>query len=118
MEFSNLTFESFIGAGVVLLILAGAYSTIMSAIKTHREEKKLKNSPIEKLEEIVKQHEQFLASDKVRIERLEKDAKTNQNENRLMMRMLLALTRHAIDGNNIADLKDMRDEVNDYLVNK
>lgn len=118
MEITGLTFEGVIGAAVVILVLCGAYNTIMSAIKNAREEKKMKNSPISEINDRLDQHQKFLADDKVRIERLEKDSKTNQDENRLMMRMLLALTRHAIDGNNINDLKSMRDEVNDYLVSK
>lgn len=118
MEITGLTFEGVVGSAFVILVLCGAYNTIMSAIKTNREERKLKNSPLNDITNRLDQHQKFLEADKLRIEQLEKDGKVNQDENRLMMRMLLALTRHAIDGNNINDLKSMRDEVNDYLVSK
>ena len=40
----NVTFEQLVGLMAAALVLIGAYNTIMSAVKTHREEKKRKKS--------------------------------------------------------------------------
>lgn len=94
-----------IGAFVALII------AVLSLVSMIRKEKELHDSPINNLREQVKDHGK-------RISALESAENTNVTENKLMMRMQLALIRHAIDGNNIEGLRDMREEVQNYLVNK
>ena len=64
MVIQDLTFGQLIGALVVFLVLIGVYNTIMSAIKTWREEKKLRNSPITQLKERVDRHDELLSKDR------------------------------------------------------
>ena len=46
----NITFEQLVGLMAVALVLIGAYNTIMSAIKTHREEKMARSICRQRLE--------------------------------------------------------------------
>ena len=48
---AELTCDKFLTALVVILLLAGAYNTIMTTVKTRREKKKLRDSPVTQLKE-------------------------------------------------------------------
>ena len=106
-----MTFEQLVGLMVVALVLIGAYNTIMSAIKTHREEKKRKDAPVNNLEEQVKEHEEKLKKDHERLNELE-------DSNRVIMRALMALLSHEISGNSDEKLKASLDEIQKFLIEK
>ena len=95
----------------VALVLIGAYNTIMSAIKTHREEKKRKDAPVNTLEETVKKHDERLSRDHERLNELE-------DSNRIIMRALMALMSHEINGNSDDKLKASYDEIQRFLIEK
>lgn len=107
----NITFEQMVGLMAVALVLIGAYNTIMGAIKTHREEQKRKNAPVNSLEETVKKHEERLERDHERLNDLEE-------ANRIQMRALMAMLHHEIDGNSTDGLKRSYDEIQKYLIEK
>lgn len=96
---------------VVLTIVFGFIITTLTLINALRKEKERSARPMTDMRDKVDDHEK-------RLVKLESAATTNVTENRLMMRMQLALVRHAIDGNNVEGLRDMREEVQNYLVNK
>lgn len=107
----NITFEQMVGLMAVALVLIGAYNTIMGAIKTHREEQKRRNAPVNSLEETVKKHEERLERDHERLNDLEE-------ANRIQMRALMAMLHHEIDGNSTDGLKRSYDEIQKYLIEK
>ena len=96
---------------VVISAFVALAIAILTLITMLRKEKERAEQPYIRLRATVEDHEK-------RIHKLEDASGANVVENRLMMRMQLALVRHAIDGNNIEGLRDMREEVQDYLVNK
>lgn len=96
---------------VVLTIVFGFIITTLTLINALRKEKERSSQPMNEAKTQLADHEK-------RLVKLESAATTNVTENRLMMRMQLALVRHAIDGNNVEGLRDMREEVQNYLVNK
>ncbi|MBO7670963.1 MAG: hypothetical protein J6S60_10280 [Oscillospiraceae bacterium] len=108
---ANITFEQLVGLMAVALVLIGAYNTIMSAIKTHREEKKRKDAPVNTLEETVKKHDERLSRDHERLNELE-------DSNRIIMRALMALMSHEINGNSDDKLKASYDEIQRFLIEK
>jgi hypothetical protein len=107
----NITFEQLVGLMAVALVLIGAYNTIMGAIKTHREEQKRKDAPVNNLEEQVKGHEEKLKRDNDRLKELE-------DGNRIMMRAMMALLSHDINGNSSEKLKQSLEEIQQYLIDK
>ena len=107
----DMTFGQLATAVAVALLLLGAYNTVMTAIKNHREEKKLKNSPIESLKQRVDAHDGMLKRDKERIDAMDE-------ENKIMMRGIMALLSHEINGNSTDKLKASLSEINDYLIKR
>ena len=108
---ATVTFEQLVGLMAVALVLIGAYNTIMSAIKTHREEKRRKDAPVNTLEEQVKEHEGKLKRDHERLTDLE-------DSNRIIMRALMALLSHEINDNSDDKLKASYDEIQAFLIEK
>lgn len=106
-----LTFDQLITTSVVILVLIGAYNTIMTAVRTRREEKKLKEKPVTDISEIVDQHEQKLHNDNERLIHMEE-------ANRIMLRGVMALLSHEINGNSIDKLKTSYDEIYKFLIEK
>jgi len=107
----DITFEKLVGLMAVALVLIGAYNTIMGAVKTHREEKKRKDAPVNNLEEQVKEHEDKLKRDHERLNELE-------DSNRIIMRALMALLSHEISGNSDDKLKASLEEIQKHLIEK
>ena len=107
----NITFEQLVMLAVVVLVLVGAYNTIMTAVKTHREETKRRNAPVNNLETTVQKHDERLRNDHERLTDLEK-------ANRIQMRALMAMLHHEIDGNSVDGLKQSYDEIQQYLIEK
>ena len=111
MQIQALSFEQLIGTAAVILLLVGIYNTIMGAIKTAREEKRLKDQPVNTLESTVSVHSEKLKNDHERITALEES-------NRIIMRALMAVMSHEINGNSTDKLRDSMEEINDFLIKK
>lgn len=111
MQIQTLTFEQLVGAAAVILLMIGIYNTIMTAIKNAREEKKRRNQPVNTLEDTVKDHTEKLKNDHERLTDLEKAI-------RILMRSQIAQLDHEISGNSIEKLKDSRNEIQQYLIDK
>ena len=106
-----LTFDQLITTSVVVLVLIGAYNTIMTAVKTRREEKRLKDKPVNDISEIVEQHEQKLKNDNERLSNIE-------DSSRILLRGVMALLSHEINGNSVENLKKSFDEIQKFLIEK
>lgn len=107
----DITFGQLAGLAALVLVLVGAYNTIMGAVKNYREEKKRKDAPVNTLEETVKKHDERLARDHERLNDLE-------DSNRIILRALMAMLSHEINGNSDDKLKDSFDEIQKYLIQK
>lgn len=114
----NLTFQQLIGAVAVILVLLGAYKIIMDAIKIHREEKRLRDSPVVKLQARVDRHDELLQKDKDRLDAMETRMQDMGEQSTIMLRGVLALLSHEINGNSTDKLKDSMTEINDYLIRR
>ena len=111
MQIQALSFEQLIGTAAVILLLVGIYNTIMGAIKTAREEKKLKNQPVNTLESKVDDHAKKLQNDHERITELEKS-------NRIIMRALVAVMSHEVNGNSTDKLQKSMEEIQEFLIER
>lgn len=107
----SITFSQLVGLAAVMLLLIGAYNTVMSAVKTHREEQKRKDAPVNTLEQQVKDHGEKLKNDHERLSELE-------DSNRIIMRALMAMLSHEINGNSDEKLRASFDEIQNFLVEK
>lgn len=87
------------------------WCTIIGAIwgvwKIVKEVKK----PSDDLKEKVIQHDQFFANDKKRIDNIEES-------NKILCKSMLVLINHEITGNGIDKMKQARDELQDFLIER
>lgn len=111
MQLKDITPDSLLLAFLVVLALLGAYITVMNAVKAWREEKQRKDKPVNDLEEIVNDHTDMLRRDNDRLRELEEG-------NRIMMRAMLALLSHDINGDSSDKLKEAMDEIQRYLIER
>ena len=118
MQIQALSFEQLITTIAVILLMLGAYSTVMNAIKAHREEKKLRDSPITKLTERVDRHDTLLEKDKDRLDALEHSVGTLQTEGTLTLKSVKALLSHGVNGNSVDKMQDCIKEIDDYLISR
>lgn len=107
----NITFRQLVELLAVVLVALGAYNVIMSAIKTAREEKRLRDSPVTRLKERVDDH-------KGRLEALETEVHDTSVAVRVLLRQSIAVNAHLISGNDVSRLKASSDEIQEYLTNR
>lgn len=111
MQLKDITPDSLLLAFLVVLALLGAYTTVMQAVKTWREEKQRKDAPVNTMEEQVRDHGEQLQREHERIEDLEES-------NRIIMRALMAMLSHEINGNSDDRLRASFDEIQAYLIDR
>ena len=114
----NITFAQLTQLCAVILVLLGAYNLTMTAVKTHREEKRLKDSPYQQMKERLDRHDQLLARDMDRLDTHEKDIDLISQESRIMLRGVRALLSHEVNGNSDDRLKASLTEIDDYLISR
>ena len=60
----------------------------------------------------------WLASDKHRIENLESNQNEMQEQNKLLLKAIVSLMSHELDGNHTEQIAQTRDEIQNYLIEK
>ena len=105
-----------------IITVSGAIAVIVNFVHKAKEPNKIQNERIDKLEEAVETindrlelGDRHFLSDAERMSALEQEVKTT---NKVIIESLQALTSHAIDGNNIEQLKQSEKTLNNYLINK
>lgn len=68
-------------------------------------------SKVDEHERTLEKHMEYLAKDKQRIDAVE-------DSNKLIMRGLMQLMTHELDGDHTEQLKSARDEINDFLISR
>lgn len=91
-------------ACVVITTLGGAGAIIVAVVKWWKK-------PDEDRDKMIKEHEKKLDNDHKRLMELEES-------NKVMMRSMLALMSHELDGNHRAELEKARDDLQDYLIRR
>jgi len=102
-------------ASVVGGLVSGTFSILLHKAK-HKDERQDK---MEDERNTWEQHvDECLDADKRAIRRLEKATEDNKEMDKLMLRGLMLLTRHAVDHNGNNDLEAYANEVNDVLIQR
>lgn len=91
----------------VLLAIAAGVVTVGGALSVIERFTRKPHGIVEK----VRLHEERLDRDHKRLNELE-------SSSRLIMRGIMQLMNHELDGNHIAQLKAVRDEIEKYLINR
>ena len=105
-----------------IITLSGAGAVIAGVIHKAKTPNQRQNERLDALEENVAKIEERL---KLGNKRFESDAckmdgleSTMKNTNKIIVESLQALTAHAIDGNNIEQLRQAEKSLNNYLIDK
>lgn len=98
-----------VASGFVLL--SNAAEKAAKAVRMFKAPNAIQDERLEKVESHLREVDEFLASDKKRLDALEVG-------NRATSKALLALLDHGIDGNNIKQMQDAKNELQSYLINR
>ena len=66
----------------------------------------------------LKKHEELLDSDDKRLKELEKEQAEMKEAQSVLMKSILALMSHAIDGNHLEELEKARNDMHEYLLRR
>lgn len=114
----EVTWDNLLWVFAAGLALVGAYNTVMGAIKTRREEKKLKNAPVDQLAARLDAHEKMLANDRARLDRMDQQIGDLSCLSTITLRGVRAILSHEVSGNSVDKLKESMSEIDDYLIRR
>lgn len=90
-----------------VVYLCGVLATVWGAYKILKEVKK----PTDDLKEKVNKHSEYLAKDKEEIEEIKAG-------NKVICKSIMIMINHELTGNDVNNMKQMRDELQNYLIEK
>lgn len=118
MKIEELSWSTVLIVIGAIILACTIYNTIYSALKNWREARKRKNQPVDDLNTKVaenatkiKAHDQMLENDKKQLDEM-------GEQQRIMMRALMAILSHEINGNSTENLKKSLAEINDFLIGR
>lgn len=94
-----------------LTIIAGGATVIVNLINKTRK-------PDADRDEKLKRHDEMLDNDNRRLKSLEEHQVETDEAMRIMMKSMLALMSHELDGNHRDELENARDNLHDYLLRR
>lgn len=102
------------------LLLSGASAVVLlwSAVKTIIEIVKAAKAPNDKQNERLTALETWRADVDTKLLNDNRRLETIADDNRVTQRALLALLNHGIDGNNIKQMQDAKEDLQAHLINK
>ena len=101
----------FMAACAAVIAIGGAVAVIVKLWNWQRK-------PSRDNQEALESFRTYLASDKRRIETLERNQEESAEQSKLMLKALVSLLGHEIDGNHVDKLTEVRDEIQDYLIER
>ncbi len=100
-----------LGAASALILLVNAAEKIVSVIRAAKAPNSKQDARLDALEAWKKEVDGKLNNDKERLEAIATD-------NRITQRALIALLDHGIDGNNIKQMQDAKEDLQSHLINR
>lgn len=111
----NITPDTIVTAALALasavVLLSNAAEKIVKAVKAAKAPNNHQNKRLDALEEWKREVDRKLIRDNDRLDRKEQGDRATQHA-------LLALLDHGIDGNNIKQMQDAKEELQNYLINR
>ena len=93
-----------------IVLISNAVEKIVKAVKVAKAPKQIQDDKISEIEERLTKVENKLEKDKVAIA-------DSKECNHVLTKGMLALLEHGINGNNIDQMKEAKNDVNTYLIN-
>ncbi len=107
----NNAWELLLAAASALVLLSSAIDRIAQAVRTAKAPNAAQDIRLDALEEWKKTVDNKLSKDNDRLTDIEES-------DRVIQRALLALLAHGIDGNNLKQMQDAKDDLQNHLINR
>lgn len=108
---SEVIWSSVLAAASAFVLLSNAVEKVVKAYKTAKAPNVKQDERLADLEKWKENVERRLSNDNDRLREIEKGDRATQ-------RALLALLDHGIDGNNIKQMQDAKEELQNHLINR
>ena len=105
------------GVITLVLALAGAVSTIGSAVEKITKATKAVRAPEQRQNDEIAEIKERLDKLESRQKKDESQIEVSKECNRVLTKGMLALLEHGINGNNIDQMRDAKNDVEAYLIN-
>lgn len=102
----------------LFLAMCGSFATIAGAVAIIYKTYKWAKKPDSERDKLLKKHSELLDNDNKRFKEYEERLKENEEQNRIMMKSILVIMKHLVDGNHTEELKKMASEAQDYLISR
>lgn len=103
--------QLFLTACAALGTIAGAVAIIIKVVRYFKK-------PNDIRDEDLKRHQEMLENDNKRLKALEDGRKEQDETNKIIMKSLLAIMSHELDGNHTEQLRQAKGELEEYLINR
>ena len=107
----KLLIGGFLSVCAGISCIAAAVGWIVKVVNAAKRPSRRTDERLTAVEQILDEHEKYLAHDKARIEAIEHGQRVTQ-------KALLALLSHGIDGNDVDAMIRAKAELQEYLINK
>lgn len=94
-----------------IILLRNGWAAILDIIKAIKAPNDAQDKRLNALETHMKEIDGYLAQDKKRLDAVD-------DGNRVTQRALLALLDHALDGNNVDQMRSAKEELRNHLINR
>lgn len=94
-----------------IITIGGAGAVIVGLYKWAKK-------PDDDRDDRLKRHDEMLDNDNKRLKELEREQAEMKEAQSVLMKSILALMSHSIDGNHLEELKIARDDMQDYLLRR
>lgn len=118
MNLTDITFGHILGLLAMLVLFVEVYNKFATARANRRNEKKLREAPVEMLTARVDAHDKLLANDKRRMDEMDERLAAIRKESAMTLRGVRALLSHEINGNSDDKLRESYDQIDEYLLPK
>ena len=107
----RIVITEFLAVCAGISCVAAAVGWVVKVVKLVGRPARKTNERLTAIENTLAAHEDYLSSDKTRLEAIEAGTKVTQ-------KAILALLAHGIDGNDIEAMKRAKDELQEYLIER
>lgn len=93
------------------LVLINFYNAIVQLVKTSKTPTDNLESRVDEIERRMSRYDDMFGRDKARLDSFD-------DSNRIILKSLLAIIKHDLDGNNTDALKQAQEDLQNYMLNK
>lgn len=102
---------------MVLILLMEIYNKYSTFQANRRKDKQIKGQPLDDVQATLKDHAEMLATDKRRIDRLERDVADVRDGQKALVKGVQALLEHELHNGNSEQMEKASTGLNEWLVN-